>query len=311
MIRSMTAFGNARADLEQGTLALELRSVNSRYLDLYFRLPDELRHVETPLRELLTTSLGRGKIEVRASYTRNAGAELATLDPAWLQHLAGQLQAARGVLPDVAAPRLAELFNWPGQRGNDALDPQVWGAACLQAAKQALAQLQEGREREGQRLAATMLECADGVARIVESVEAHLPQLLADHREKLATKLRESVEAAFPGGFTHISGPELSERLAQEANLFALRIDVAEELARLRSHLEELRHLLGGGAAKGKNDGKRASGSAGKRLDFLFQEMNREANTLGSKAGSMDVTRAAMDLKLLIEQMREQAQNIE
>ncbi|CAP42610.1 YicC/YloC family endoribonuclease [Bordetella petrii] len=312
MIRSMTAFGNARADLEQGSLALELRSVNSRYLDLYFRLPDELRHAETPLRELLTASLSRGKVEVRASYTRNAGTELARLDPAWLQHLAEQLQAARSVLPEVAPPRLAELFNWPGQRGNDALDPQVWGAACLQAAKEALAQLQEGREREGQRLAATMLECADGVARIVESVETHLPQLLADHREKLATKLRESVEAAFPGGFTHISGPELSERLAQEANLFALRIDVAEELARLRSHLEELRHLLGGGSkGKTKSDSKRGGGSAGKRLDFLFQEMNREANTLGSKAGSMDVTRAAMDLKLLIEQMREQAQNIE
>ncbi|HYG41913.1 MAG TPA: DUF1732 domain-containing protein, partial [Bordetella sp.] len=125
-------------------------------------------------------------------------------------------------------------------------------------------------------------------------------------------KLRESVEAAFPGGFAHISGPELSERLSQEANLFALRIDVAEELARLRSHLEELRHLLGGGEAGGKaKDAKRGGGSAGKRLDFLFQEMNREANTLGSKAGSMEVTRAAMDLKLLIEQMREQAQNID
>lgn len=317
MIRSMTAFGNARVDLEQGTLALELRSVNSRYLDLYFRLPDELRHAETPLRELLTTNLGRGKVEVRASYARNAGAELTTLDPAWLQHLATQLEAARSILPEVEAPRLAELFNWPGQRGNDALDPQVWGAACIQAAKQALTQLQEGREREGQRLAAIMLECADGVAGIVESVETHLPQLLQDHREKLATKLRESMETAFPGGFTHISGAELSERVAHEANLFALRIDVAEELARLRSHLEELRHLLGGGegasAKKGKTDSKRgnASGSAGKRLDFLFQEMNREANTLGSKAGSMDVTRAAMDLKLLIEQMREQAQNIE
>ncbi|HYG45837.1 MAG TPA: YicC/YloC family endoribonuclease [Bordetella sp.] len=310
MIRSMTAFGNARADIEQGTLALEIRSVNSRYLDLYFRLPDELRHAETPLRELLTANLGRGKVEVRASYTRAGGAELTKLDPAWLQHLAEQLQTARSVLPEVTPPRLAELFNWPGQRGNDALDPQIWGAACLQAGKQALAQLQEGREREGQRLAAVMLECADGIARIVESVETHLPQLLADHREKLATKLRESVETAFPGGFTHISGAELSERLSQEANLFALRIDVAEELARLRSHLEELRHLLGGDT-QAKGGGKRGGGSAGKRLDFLFQEMNREANTLGSKAGSMDVTRAAMDLKLLIEQMREQAQNIE
>ncbi|CAM4090351.1 YicC/YloC family endoribonuclease [Bordetella tumulicola] len=314
MIRSMTAFGNARVDIEQGTLALEVRSVNSRYLDLYFRLPDELRHAETPLRELLTANLGRGKVEVRASYTRSVGTELSKLDPVWLQHLATQLEAARTVLPEVEAPRLAELFNWPGQRGNDALDPQAWSAACVQAGQQALTQLKEGREREGQRLAAIMMECADGVARIVESVETHLPQLLTDHREKLANKLRESVETAFPGGFNHISGTELSERLAHEANLFALRIDVAEELARLRSHLEELRHLLGGAENNGgKADSKRGSakGSAGKRLDFLFQEMNREANTLGSKAGSMDVTRAAMDLKLLIEQMREQAQNIE
>ena len=312
MIRSMTAFGNARADLEQGTLALEFRSVNSRFLDLYFRLPDELRHVETPLRELLTANLARGKVEIRVSYTRNASTDLSKLEPAWLESLAEQLQAARRILPDIAAPRLVELFNWPGQRANDALDPQVWGAACLQAAQQALTQLQEGREREGERLAGMMRECADGVARIVELVQAHLPQLLADHRDKLASKLRESVESAFPGGFTHISGAELSERLSQEANLFALRIDVAEELSRLRSHLEELRHLLGDGGGGGKQaSGKKNAGSAGKRLDFLFQEMNREANTLGSKAGSMEVTRAAMDLKLLIEQMREQAQNIE
>ncbi|WP_459614115.1 YicC/YloC family endoribonuclease [Bordetella sp. 2513F-2] len=311
MIRSMTAFGNARADLEQGSLALELRSVNSRYLDLYFRLPDELRHVETPLRELLSANIARGKVEVRASFTRAASAELGALDPDWLRSLAAQLESARRIIPDVAPPRLAELYNWPGQRNADALDPQAWGAACMQAARQALAQMHEARAREGERLAAMMRECADGVARIVDGVEAHLPQLLADHREKLASKLRETVENAFPGGFAHISGPELSERLAQEATLFALRIDVAEELSRLRSHLEELRHLLGDDAAPGKGGSGKRGGSAGKRLDFLFQEMNREANTLGSKAGSLEVTRAAMDLKLLIEQMREQAQNIE
>lgn len=312
MIRSMTAFGSARTDLEQGSLALEFRSVNSRFLDLYFRLPDELRHLESPLRELLTASLGRGKVEARVTYTRNAAADVSRLDPQWLQTLATQLEAARQILPELAAPRLVELFNWPGQRNNDALDPQAWGAAGMDAARQALAQLQDARAREGERLAAMMRECAAGIEKIVTEVERHLPQLLADHREKLAVKLRESVESAFPGGFAHISGAELSERLSQEATLFALRIDVAEELSRLRSHLSELVHILtdaeGDGAAKG---GKRAAGSAGKRLDFLFQEMNREANTLGSKAGSVDVTRAAMDLKLLIEQMREQAQNIE
>lgn len=313
MIRSMTAFGSARADLDQGSLSLEFRSVNSRFLDLYFRLPDDLRHLESPLRELLTGSLGRGKVEVRVSYTRNAAADLDRLDPQWLQMLAEQLKAARQILPETESPRLAELFNWPGQRNNDALDPQTWGAAGMQAAREALAQLQDARAREGERLAAMMRECAAGIQKIVEDVERHLPQLLADHREKLATKLRETVETAFPGGFTHITGPELTERLAQEANLFALRIDVAEELSRLRSHLAELVHILSDGDNEGTvKSGKRANaGSAGKRLDFLFQEMNREANTLGSKAGSVEVTRAAMDLKLLIEQMREQAQNIE
>jgi uncharacterized protein (TIGR00255 family) len=310
MIRSMTAFGSARATLEQGSLALEFRSVNSRFLDLYFRLPDDLRHLESPLRELLTANLGRGKVEVRVSYTRNANTDLARLDPEWLQTLATQLQAARAVLPEIEPPRLVELFNWPGQRNNDALDPQTWGAAGMEAAQQALVQLQEARQREGERLAAVMRECASGIEKIVGEVEQHLPQMLADHREKLAVKLRESVESAFPGGFVNITGAELSERLAQEATLFALRIDVAEELARLRSHLAELVHILSdedGAPAKGA----KRTGSAGKRLDFLFQEMNREANTLGSKAGSVDITRAAMDLKLLIEQMREQAQNIE
>jgi uncharacterized protein (TIGR00255 family) len=313
MIRSMTASGNARADFEQGSLALELRGVNSRYLDLHFRLPDELRHAETPLRELLAARLERGKVEVRVSHARHAGAELPELDPRWLARLTAQLEAARRVIPDTAAPRLAELFNWPGQRDAGALDPQAWNAACLQAARQALEQFQQAREREGARLAAMMLECAAGAAAILDGLEPHLPRMLAAHREKLAARLRESVEAAFPGGFQHIGGAELSERLAQEAALFALRVDVAEELSRLRSHLEELRHLLSGGdhaKPAGKTGGKK-TGSAGKRLDFLFQEMNREANTLGSKAGSLDMTRAAMDLKLLIEQMREQAANIE
>jgi len=304
MIRSMTAFGSAQAGPETAAVALELRSVNSRFLDLYFRLPEELRQAEAPLRELLSGALSRGKVEIRASCVRNASGEASVLDPAWLESVAAQLRTARAAFPDMAAPRLVELLNWPGQRGESAPEPQALAAACLEAAGQALAQLQQARQREGERLAAMMRDCAQKVGAIVDQVETHLPALLAEHRERLAAKLREAVESAFPGGFAHISGPELSERLAQEATLFALRIDVAEELSRLRSHLEELRHILEG------SGGKRG-GSAGKRLDFLFQEMNREANTLGSKAGSVDVTRAAMDLKLLIEQMREQAQNIE
>lgn len=315
MINSMTAFGSARADLPQGTLSLEIRSVNSRYLDLFFRLPDDLRHAESGLRELLTAEIGRGKLEVRASVTRTGGTEVVALDPTWLQALADQLQSARAILPELAAPRLVELFNWPGQKSGESLDQEAWVAAATVAARQAIEQLKQARSREGERLAAVMLECAQGIDRIVSEVHARLPELLAEHRTRLANKLRETIENAFPGGFAHISGAELNERLSQEASLFAMRIDVAEELTRLRSHLTELTHILegkdGAPAKSAPAAGKRPSGSAGKRLDFLFQEMNREANTLGSKAASIEVTRAAMDLKLLIEQMREQAQNIE
>ena len=313
MIHSMTAFGSARADTTQGTLSFEIRSVNSRFLDLYFKLPEELRHVEAALRERLTAALGRGKVEVRASFMRQDRADAGQLDAQSLAHVAAQLALARGVMPDVAAPRLIELLNWPGQRATEAFDGEVWGVASLSAANDELSQLQAARAREGERLADVMRTCADEAATVIERVQAHLPVMLQEHRDKLAAKLRDTLSAAFPGGFASISGSELSERLSQEATLFALRIDVAEEIARLRSHLQELQAILEGKSAQ-PTSGKRpasAGGSAGKRLDFLFQEMNREANTLGSKAASLEMTHAAMDLKVLIEQMREQARNIE
>ncbi len=307
VLDSMTAFGSAQADLDEVSVNVELRSVNSRYLDLQFRLPEDLRLAEAPLRELLAGALTRGKIEVRASYTRRASHDTGKLDPQWLQTLARELSTARAVFPHSAEPSLTELMNWPSQRSGGGPDLQAWGNVTVEAARQALAQLQATRRREGERLAAVMLDCARQVGEIVKQVEALLPQLLSDHRDKQAAKLRDVVEQAFPGGFTHIGGTELSERLAAEATLFSLRIDVAEELARLRSHIQELDHIL----VHGETAGGKRGGSAGKRLDFLFQEMNREANTLGSKAGGLEVTRAAMDLKLLIEQMREQAQNLE
>ncbi len=316
MINSMTAFGTARVDIEQGSLTLEIRSVNSRFLDLHFRIPDELRHSETVLRERLTAALGRGKVEVRANFVRAAQNTPAPLEGAWLQHIAQQLDTARQTFPDMDAPRLVELVNWPGQKSNEPLDQEVWGAAMLLAIDQALPQFTAARAREGARLAAVMRDCAERVAVVVATVQTHLPQMLEDHKLRLATKLKETIANAFPGGFTQISGQELSERISQEASLFALRIDVAEELARLTSHLSELQHLLSETPPTGKSAStggatKRPSGGAGKRLDFLFQEMNREANTLGSKAASLEVTRAAMDLKVLIEQMREQVQNLE
>lgn len=312
MTASMTAFGSGKVTLEIGTVSVEIRSVNSRFLDLQFRIPDELRLAEQPIRERLTRSIGRGKVEVRASFARAQSTGDQRLTESALQRVAQQLDAARKVLPQTESPRLFELLGWPDAQAA-VVDPEVWAQACLQAFEPALAQLTEGRLREGERLAAAMLTTSGQMQEIVLEVESHMPALLAIQRDKLAQKLRETVSSAFPGGFTHISGAELSERIASESSLFALRIDVAEELARLRSHIVELEFLLSGKKREGsgRGPGGKDPGSVGKRLDFLFQEMNREANTLGSKAVSMDMTRSAMDLKLLIEQMREQAQNIE
>jgi len=227
-----------------------------------------------------------------------------------MARVAELLSAARAVIPDVQAPRLNELL--AGANGNgDPLDPDVWNAMATQAGGKALADLQAAREREGLRLAQTMSDCARGMNHIVEDVETSLPVILEEHQQKLGQRLKDALLAASPEGFALISGEELSARIAQETSLFSLRIDVAEELARLRSHIAELAHILTGEAARQPEASARKSGSAGKRLDFLFQEMNREANTLGSKAGALSMTRAAIDLKLLIEQMREQAQNIE
>ena len=320
MINSMTAFGSGKHEFDLGSVSVELRSINSRYLDLQFRMPDELRMAEIPLREKLMQRLGRGKVDVRLSFYRPRKTSEETLGTERLGQVASQLQAVRRVIPDAAAPSLLDVLAWPdADASNEPTDPQLWVEPCLRAVDQALDQLTEGRAREGARLAESMLEQSRAMATIVDDVETHLPELLNAQRAKLSQKLLETVQNAFPGGFNHISGAELSERIASESSLFALRIDVAEELSRLRSHIQELSFLLAGNPtqqqsattsspAKGKSQDK---GSIGKRLDFLFQEMNREANTLGSKAGSLDMTHAAIDLKLLIEQMREQAQNIE
>lgn len=312
MIASMTAFGQGKFTAICGIISVEIKAVNSRYLDVLFRMPDEMRLAEQPIRERLAKGLVRGKIEVRASFTRPALETEQQLSDAAMQRVAGQLAYIRTILPDTESPRFNEIINFAGGQQTQT-EPEEWAQACMAALEPALAQLLEGRQREGARLALAMLETAKQVSTIVNEVETLMPVLLATQRDKLAQKLKDTLHNAFPNGFTHISGAELSERIASESSLFALRIDVAEELARLKSHLAELEYLLSGQKdPQMKQETSTAlAASVGKRLDFLFQEMNREANTLGSKAGSLEMTRAAMNLKLLIEQMREQAMNLE
>ena len=302
MILSMTAFGAARIENEHGTLSIEVRSINNRYLDLNLRLPDDLRFAENRIREQIGRYITRGKVEFRVGFTLARSALPQALDTEILTSIARQLEQARQFIPDTPAPPLASLLQ--GESEKNGLDPALWLPMCEQATDQALTELQNARQREGTRLAEAMIQTSGAVGKIVDQVDEALPDIVAEQQSRIAQRLREALMAASPEGFAQISGAELSARIAQETSLFGLRTDVAEELTRLRSHVGELVHILTG-------DTSGIKGSLGKRLDFLFQEMNREANTLGSKAAALTVTQAAIDLKLLIEQMREQAQNIE
>src|SRR5690606_3656376 len=310
MIHSMTAFGSARSEFLLGSVSVELKGVNSRYLDLSFRVPDELPHAETALRELLSSHLKRGKLEVRVSSARSGSPQRRAFEADQLTLINERYQAARKIIPDLAAPGMSDLLHWPAPNEyNEDDSPAMWLNQCMQAGRSALQELILARAREGQRLATAMLASAEEMKKVISTIEQRLPGILAEYRQKLAGKLADTLNAACPNGFEQISGAELSARIAAESSLFSLRIDVAEELTRLDSHLTELRVILSSGKSESKSAAKTLS--LGKRLDFLFQEMNREVNTLGSKSSSLEVTQSVIDLKLLIEQLREQAQNIE
>jgi uncharacterized protein (TIGR00255 family) len=288
MIHSMTGYAVRSHDLGHATLHIELKSVNARYLDIAFRIGDELRQCEMPLRELLAARLQRGKVELRAHFLPVSGvAPELSANAALLTHLA-QLQAqVRRVIHDAPALSVAELLRWPGVLGDQALDPEQLLKECLALAALALDDFIATRQREGAKLATMLRERVARMRDLVGDVTPLLPRAVADYQERLAAKLREAVASLD------------EERIRQEIGVFANRVDVSEELSRLLAHLGEVDRVLDKG------------GAAGKRLDFLMQELNREANTLASKSVSAEVTAVALELKLLIEQMREQVQNIE
>lgn len=305
MIYSMTAFASHQHQSSLGSLTIELKSVNNRYLDLNFRIPDEFRSCESALRELLSQQLRRGKLEVRLSYQKKIASNKLKLRKSVLKSIEKQYQKAQAILPQLSPPTLSELLELSHSleiHQRDELQTQ-WHELCLETAQLALQDFIQARAREGERLAQTMLNYVGQMQEILHEVKQKLPSIQAEYQEKLQRKLRETLEKAAPNGFELISGEELSARIANEASLFSLRIDVTEELDRLCSHQKELALLL-------KSD-KPNKQSVGKRLDFLFQEMNREINTLGSKSSDLAISQAVIELKLLVEQLREQAQNIE
>jgi uncharacterized protein (TIGR00255 family) len=288
MIFSMTGYAAVTDELPFGGLSLDLRSVNHRYLDIQFRLPDELRLLESTLRERIAARITRGKVECRVGFTRRPDLSAPMqLDEKLLSQLIKLDEKVKAVLPKAESLRVSDVLRWPGMLGGDTLPIDLLAEKCLQLVGQAIDHLSAARAREGEKLKAVLVERATSVDAIVKEVAPKIPLLVTAYQEKLAGKLRDAM-----------LDPE-NDRFKQEIVMFASKIDVDEELQRLTTHVSELRRIL------------KKGGTVGKRLDFLMQELNREANTLGSKSSDVEVTQGAMNLKVLIEQMREQIQNIE
>ncbi|MCC7327766.1 MAG: YicC family protein [Burkholderiales bacterium] len=288
MILSMTGFAAVAAELPGVSLAVELRSVNHRYLDLTLKLPDELRASEAGFRETLAGALKRGKVECRVALNRNAqGASALAVDAARIGQLAAAASEVTRAVPNAAPLTVNEILRWPGVLAEPTVPPAELAQRAGDLVRQALAELAAARAREGAKTAAVLEACCAGLEAQVKRVLPRVPAVHAAYNEKLAARLRDA-------------GLDPNEdRLKLELALFATKVDVAEELTRLTTHIAEVRRVIGAG------------GSAGKRLDFLAQELHREANTLSSKSVDTEVSQAALELKILIEQMREQVQNVE
>ncbi len=288
MIHSMTGYAVASAEITGGTLNVELRTVNSRYLDIQFRVADELRMLEPGLREAITARLSRGKVDCRLSFSTTAtGPRAQALNMTALEELKKLGEIIRRELPAATPLSAADVLRWPGMMAEGRVSESELREQAAKLSTTAIGELMAARSREGAKLATVILERVAAMRKAVAVVAPLVPEAIAAYQEKLAQRLRDALGSAD------------DERVRQEIAVFGMKIDVDEELQRLKTHLDEVERVL----AKG--------GAAGKRLDFLMQELNREANTLGSKAASQPISDCALELKLLIEQMREQVQNIE
>jgi len=287
MVHSMTAFARNEQATAHGTLSWELRSVNHRYLEPHLRLPEAFRDLEGAVREALRQGLSRGKVECTLRFAEESAGKPLQVDADRARQLIAAAEQVAALIQQPAPLNPLEVLAWPGVLVADAADPQALNAAALKLFDQALGELKAGRAREGAELAKLLNERLDSILDEVAALRELVPQMLAGQRAKIETRFAEMQAELDP------------QRLEQELVLLAQKSDVAEELDRLSTHVSEVRRVL------------KAGGAAGRRLDFLMQELNREANTLGSKAFDPRSTQAAVNLKVLIEQMREQVQNIE
>jgi uncharacterized protein (TIGR00255 family) len=289
MIHSMTGFTGVELPVAKGRLAWEIRSVNHRYLEIGLRLPEEFRSLEPAIRELLGQQLSRGKVDASLRLTRgqDSGESDLVLNLALAQQLLAmhaELQALCGSKQE-ASPN--DLLRWPGMVSERQSDDEPLQKAALELLTEAVAGLRSSRAREGAKLAALILERLDGVHAVVQKVRGWLPEIRAALKQRLLDRVADLPQPLEPG------------RIEQEVAFLAQKIDVDEELDRLDAHVSEARRIIG------------LNEPSGRRLDFLMQEFNRESNTLSSKSVDNRTTQAAVELKVLIEQMREQVQNIE
>lgn len=287
MTRSMTAFARAQCDAPWGRMTLEVRSVNQRYLEPVFRLPSTLYALETPLRECLRTHVHRGKIDVQLQLETATGTAPIQVNTARLEQLDQALSQVHMAIPGTALPDAIALLNYPGVIESGVADPAVVQSAAEALMDQALVDLIAAREREGARLAAMIETRLVEIEAQVASVYALMPEVIAHQQQRLSDRIAQA----------KLDVDE--QRLAGEIALLVQKSDVTEELDRLTAHVDEVRVQL------------QQTVPVGRRLDFLMQELNREANTLGSKSVMPETTRCAVELKVLIEQIREQVQNVE
>jgi len=282
----MTGYAAATAESPRGTLALELRSVNSRFLDVQMRVAEELRALEPLLRERIAERISRGKVDCRLFFVEGS-TPTTELNEAALAQLKTLSEKAQQAFPKAEGLRVADVLRWPGVVASPASDESRLRAVTDKLARSALDELVAARGREGAKLAAAVAERVAAMRGRVEQLVPLMPQSVATYQARLTERLKEALGSAD------------DERVRAEVAVFAQKADIDEELTRLRAHLSEVDRVL------------KQGGAAGKRLDFLAQELNREANTVASKAASHAVTEGALELKLLVEQMREQVQNIE
>jgi len=302
-VYSMTGYANSVAQppkaedgnpVTQAAVSVELRSVNGRFLDLSMRMPEEMRGLEPQLRELIAGRFKRGKIELRINTQRDTDGAWPQPQPEQLNRLANLEAKVKAWLPQAAPLSVHEALNWCKSGG---AAPAQLDTATLEAAQACVKGLAEAREREGEKLVAILTERIARLRQLADEAEPLLPAVVQRQQQRFLERWEEAL--ASTGAASSIPKEALQERALNEAAAFAIRIDVAEELGRLRAHLEELTRLL------------KKGGELGKRLDFLIQELHREANTLGSKSAALELTNISVEMKVAIEQMREQVQNIE